>query len=104
MPSWYATFRRLRPRWASPARILASDDAARREDHAAKMGFSAYAIAEDMNDPMVQAIHRLIDHAAAADARLQHIIDRLQQGGIDVDDARATAEGFDPKRLNQMID
>ena len=35
----------------------------RRESHAAKMGFSAYAIAADMNDPMVQAIHRLIDHA-----------------------------------------
>jgi|APFre7841882630_1041343.scaffolds.fasta_scaffold37937_2 serine O-acetyltransferase len=87
-----------------PARILTGDEAARREDHATKMGFSAYAISEDMNDPMVQAIHRLIDHAAAADARLQNVIDRLQKGGIDVDDARATAEGFDPKRLNQMID
>ena len=47
-----------------------SDDASRRETQAAKMGFSAYAICADMNDPIVQAIHRLIDHAAESDARL----------------------------------
>src|SRR6478672_2281423 len=52
-----------------PARILEGDDAVRRESHAAKMGFSAYAIAADMNDPMAQAIHRLIDHVAETDAR-----------------------------------
>jgi serine O-acetyltransferase len=87
-----------------PARTLVGDDARRREDHAAKMGFSAYAIAADMNDPMVQAIHRLIDHAAETDARLLEVIARLHQGGIEIRDAKATAEGFDPKRLNQMID
>jgi serine O-acetyltransferase len=87
-----------------PARILAGEDALRREDHAAKLGFSAYAIAADMNDPMVQAIHRLIDHAAETDARLQDLIAHLKQGGIDFGDAKATAAGFDPKRLNQMID
>jgi serine O-acetyltransferase len=87
-----------------PARVLLGDEAARREDQAAKMGFSAYAIAADMNDPMVQAIHRLIDHAAASDARLDRLIAQLQRDGVDVRDARATAEGFDPKRLNQMID
>ena len=87
-----------------PARILVGDDAARREHQAAKMGFSAYAISEDMNDPMVQAIHRLIDHVAISDARLERLISRLQRDGLEVDDARATAEGFDPKRLNQMID
>jgi serine O-acetyltransferase len=87
-----------------PARILVGDEAARREDRAAKLGFSAYAIAQDMNDPMVQAIHRLIDHAAEADARIDRLIERLKAGGVDVSDAIATAEGFDPKRLNQMID
>ena len=68
------------------------------------MGFSAYAISADMNDPMVQAIHRLIDHAAASDDRLERLIARLQRDGVDVGDAKATADGFDPKRLNQMID
>jgi serine O-acetyltransferase len=87
-----------------PARILVDDDATRREVQAAKMGFSAYAIAQDMNDPIVQAIHRLIDHAAASDARLERLVAQLQQGGVDCGDARATAERFDPNRLNQMID
>jgi len=87
-----------------PARILLGDDQARRESQAAKMGFSAYGISADMNDPIVQAIHRLIDHAAASDARLDRVIAGLQSGGVDLEDARATAEGFDPKRLNQMIE
>jgi len=87
-----------------PARILLGDDQARRESQAAKMGFSAYGISADMNDPIVQAIHRLIDHAAASDARLDRLIAGLQSGGMDLEDARATAEGFDPKRLNQMIE
>jgi serine O-acetyltransferase len=87
-----------------PARILVGEEALRREDHAAKLGFSAYAIASDMNDPMVQAIHRLIDHAAETDGRLQDLIGRLKQGGFELGDAEATADGFDPKKLNQMID
>jgi serine O-acetyltransferase len=87
-----------------PARILVGRDEVRREDQAAKLGFSAYAIAADMNDPMVQAIHRLIDHAATTDARFQTLIAQLQQGGFEFGDAKATAEGFDPQRLNQMIE
>src|SRR6266542_1051044 len=74
-----------------PARIVTEDDVLRREKQAAKIGFSAYAISSDMNDPMVQAIHRLIDHVAASDARLERLIARLQQEGVECADARATA-------------
>jgi serine O-acetyltransferase len=87
-----------------PARILTGDEAVRREAQAARLGFSAYGIGADMNDPMVQAVHRLIDHAAATDARLEGLIARLRQDGVELDDARATADGFDPKRLNEMLD
>jgi serine O-acetyltransferase len=87
-----------------PARILTQEEVELREGHAIKLGFSAYAIGADMNDPMVQAIHRLIDHAAATDARMEALIAGLQQGGLDCGDAKATAEGFDPQRLNRMID
>jgi len=52
----------------------------------------------------VQAIHRLIDHAAAADARLDALVAALQNDGVECGDAKATAEGFDPKRLNQMLE
>jgi serine O-acetyltransferase len=87
-----------------PARVVTGDDARKREDQAAKMGFSAYAISADMNDPMVQAIHRLVDHAAATDARLEALILQLQRDGVECGDARATAERFDPQRLNEMLD
>ena len=42
-------------------------------------------------DPMVQAIHRLVDHAAATDARLEALIAQLQSDGVDCGDAKATA-------------
>ncbi len=87
-----------------PARVVVGDDAHRRESQAEKMGFSAYAIAADMNDPVVQAIHRLIDHAAATDARMEILIARLQLEGVECGDAKAVAEAFDPQRLNRMIE
>src|SRR5213082_2414573 len=46
------------------------EDAVRREAKAAKIGFSAYGISADMDDPMVRAIHALLDHAAEADDRV----------------------------------
>lgn len=87
-----------------PARVVLGEDAERREGQASKMGFSLYGITADMNDPLVQAIHRLVDHAAETDARLETLIAQLQSEGADVGDAKATAERFDPKRLNQMLD
>jgi serine O-acetyltransferase len=87
-----------------PARVVTADEEKKREDQATRMGFSAYAISADMNDPMVQAIHRLIDHAAATDARLEALINQLQQGGVACGDAKATADRFDPERLNEMLD
>ena len=80
-----------------PARILLGDDQARREDQAAKMGFSAYGISADMNDPIVQAIHRLIDHAAASDARLDRLIAGLQNGGRRPRGRPGNGGGFRPE-------
>src|SRR6266852_709948 len=74
------------------------------EAQAAKIGFSAYAISADMNDPIVQAIHSLLDHAASTDGRLQMLIDRLQTEGVDCGDAKATAERFDPTQINKMLE
>src|SRR5438270_5436147 len=87
-----------------PARIVLGEEAERREGQATKRGFSLYGITADMNDPLVQAIHRLVDHAAETDARLADLIAQLQSEGADVGDAKATAERFDPKGLNRMLD
>src|SRR5450755_469322 len=87
-----------------PARIVTGEDAVRREEKAAKIGFSAYGISADMNDPMVQAIHALLDHAAEADERVEKLIDIIEQRGLDCGDAKATAERFDPNQINRMLE
>jgi serine O-acetyltransferase len=87
-----------------PARIVTEADQQRREAQATKIGFSAYAITADLNDPVVQAIHQLLDHAAAADARLDKLVALLQRDGLDCAEARATAEGFDPQQIHKMLE
>jgi serine O-acetyltransferase len=87
-----------------PARIVTAEDQARREEQAARIGFSAYAISADMDDPVVQAIHRLLDHAAATDERLERLVAQLQKDGLEMGDAKATAERFDPAPLNKLLE
>lgn len=87
-----------------PARIVDAEDQQRREATASKMGFSAYAIAADMNDPMVQAIHQLLDHAAASEERFNRLVAQLARDGVDCGDAKAVAEAFDPQQINKMLE
>ena len=87
-----------------PARIVTAEDRERREEQAARIGFSAYAIAADMDDPVVQAIHKLLDHAAATDERMERLVRQLQQDGLEMGDAKATAERFDPGPINKMLE
>jgi serine O-acetyltransferase len=87
-----------------PARIVTEDDRSRREAQATKIGFSAYAITGDLNDPVVQAIHQLLDHAAATEERFNKLVAQLQRDGLDCADAKATAERFDPQQINKMLE
>jgi serine O-acetyltransferase len=87
-----------------PARIVTEADQDRRETQAERMGFSAYAIAADMNDPVVQAIHQMLDHAAASEERFDRLVAELKKSGLDCGDAKATADGFDPKQINKMLE
>ena len=57
-----------------------------------------------MNDPVVQAIHRLLDHAAATEERFDKLVALLQRDGVDCGDAKATAERFDPAQINKMLE
>lgn len=87
-----------------PARVLDDETKAVREQTAEKMGFSAYGIGADMNDPVVKAIHGLIDHSVTADKRIDYILEQLVRLGVKVEDARATADKFDPTYLNKIVD
>ena len=87
-----------------PARILDSAQARQRAATAEKMGFSAYAISQDMNDPMVQAIHSILDHTAANDQRMALIIKALEKLGADVSQISVAENTFDVNHLNKIVD
>ena len=85
----------------SPARVIVEDDDKRREEQAAKMGFSAYAVTQGTDDPLAEALHRLIDHVAAQDRQIERLEAALAQLGARVEDER---EPLDANRLNRMVD
>jgi serine O-acetyltransferase len=87
-----------------PARVVAAEDPDPHGPEAAKRVFSSYAVTPGLNDPIVQAIHQLLDHAAATDERLSRLLAQLQQGGVECGDARAVADAFDPGKVNRMLD
>ncbi len=88
----------------NPARILDSERDAAREQKAEQIGFSAYGVTRDMDDPVAKALHGLLDHAVDTDRRLHAIIARLEGAGIKFDDTAESADHFDPDRLSKMVD
>jgi serine O-acetyltransferase len=87
-----------------PARVTTAAQQERREETAAKMKFSAYGIGADVNDPVVQAIHQLLDHAAVTEERFNRLVVLLQRGGVDCAEAKAIADAFDPQQINKMLE
>lgn len=86
-----------------PARIL-DEKIKVRDDQAKKMGFSAYAISADMNDPMVKAVHGLIDHTTRIDLKLEEVLRQLEKMGVQLSDAQKAKDDFDPEHLNKIVD
>ena len=78
-----------------PARVVEGRDAT--------VGrFAAYAVANGMNDPVVKALHELIDHSVETDKRLEHICEALKRLGGRIDDQQG--EKFDGNYLNRIVD
>jgi serine O-acetyltransferase len=76
-----------------PARIVESHDSGR---------FAAYAVARDVNDPIAQALHELIDHSVENDHRIEQILAELQRLGGKTEEQKASH--FDPNYLNRIVD
>lgn len=87
-----------------PARILDETKTQQRDDMAQKIGFSAYAVSDNMNDPMTKAIHALLDHAAKQDQKLQQVMEQLAKLGADVDTDVEVGKAFDVNHLNKIVD
>lgn len=71
---------------------------------AGKTGFSAYAVGDQMEDPVVQAVHGLLDHTMTTDQRIDKILQQLERLGVSVEDEKAIADKFDPHYLNKIVD
>jgi serine O-acetyltransferase len=86
----------------NPARVMLKEDQQRREEVAAKMGFSAYGLSPDANDPLAIALHGLIDHAAIQERRIAELTEALKRLGIEVEGV--TPLGEDPRLLDRLVD
>jgi serine O-acetyltransferase len=78
-----------------PARVVEGRDSA--------VGrFAAYAVANGMDDPVVKAIHDLIDHSVETDKRLEHLCAELKRLGVKIEEEQA--KKFDANYLNRIVD
>jgi serine O-acetyltransferase len=82
-----------------PARMILSENDKRREEQAAKMGFSAYAVTQQ-DDPLSKAISQLIDHVAEQDRRIEALQQALRELGSDADEP---CRALDVPALNQLV-
>ena len=85
-----------------PARILDQETESQRGTMAEKMGFSAYAVSDNLNDPMTKAIHALLDHAVAQDVKLHEVMTQLNKLGADVDSDAEVGKAFDVDAFKKL--
>ncbi|ENO90264.1 serine O-acetyltransferase [Thauera linaloolentis] len=88
----------------NPARIIDAERDVQREQKAEQMGFSAYGVTRDMDDPVSKALHGLLDHAVETDRRLQAMAARLEAAGLKLDSSVEASDDFDASRLSRMVD
>ena len=92
----------------NPARIIQAEQDLKREEVAAKMGFSAYGVTQN-DDPLNQAMRGLIDNAAGHEhqiALLWHTIETMQANRHDspcVPGDATLSEHFEADKLNQLV-
>jgi serine O-acetyltransferase len=88
----------------NPARILHKEAEAARESAANRMGFSAYGLSQGGDDPLVKALHGLIDHADKQQREIDRLLAALRRRGIPVDEVDAERPTVDASELNRLVD
>jgi serine O-acetyltransferase len=71
-----------------PARIILDEQDKSREEKAAKLGFSAYAVTRD-DDPLAKAIEALLDHSNHLDQRIDELLRQIEALKADRDSVLA---------------
>ena len=88
----------------NPARIVDAERDEARAKKAEEIGFSAYGITREMEDPYAQAIHGLLDHAVEMDRRVKVLLLSLASAGVKIDERCAAQDHFDPDQIARMVD
>ena len=67
----------------NPARIVEAGDKSSREREAKaeQMGFTAYGVTKDLDDPVSKALHGLLDHAVETDRRIRVLVEKPCRSG-----------------------
>jgi serine O-acetyltransferase len=84
-----------------PARVILGEQDKTREEKAASLGFSAYAVtskAED--DPLAKAVQGLLDHSVEMDKRIELILQQIEQIRADRDESQKQLR-LGPKLVNK---
>lgn len=84
-----------------PARIIAPKADSHAESQPAHPVFAAYAVTRGGDDPLLTALHRLIDHVAAQDHRIEEMQDELKRMGARLE---KDCEPLDATDLNRLVE
>ncbi|HYU69873.1 MAG TPA: serine O-acetyltransferase [Burkholderiales bacterium] len=85
----------------TPARIILDEQDKTREEKAAKLGFSAYAVtAKAGDDPLAKAVQGLLDHSVEMDERIELILNQIEELRAEREDTQ-TQLRLGPKVVNK---
>ncbi|GAB6079824.1 MAG: serine O-acetyltransferase [Hydrogenophilus thermoluteolus] len=96
----------------NPARIIMpngrdersceQEEARRRK--AEEIGFTAYGVTRDLDDPLVKALHAMLDHMIESDRRFERLLNHLAEAGIRLDEKAFVADrDFDPQQVSRWM-
>jgi len=87
-----------------PARIVEGGLNEARARIAEKIGFPAYGVSDDRNDPLTIAVHSLLDHIVTIDQTIERVVLQLEQAGVYRRDGEVKSEAFDPNYVKRIVD
>jgi len=84
-----------------PARVILDEQDKTREEKAAKLGFSAYAVtAKAEDDPLAKAVQGLLDHSVDMDKRIELILNQIEELQAERKDTQRQLR-LEPKIVNK---
>ena len=89
----------------NPARIIMKEQPVeeQKQDAATKL-FNSYGITANEDDPLIKALHGLINNHAAQERRIQQLTEALESAGISVEKADEDSKTLSTEQLNKLME